>query len=135
MCMSVPRYWRERVYRYRLVGTECLSCGRRYYPPRRVCPVCHSRNLVEVKLPERGVVVTYTIIRSPPRGYEKYAPYAIAVVELLDGTKVLAQLTDIDLSEVKIGMEVEAVFRKIREDGEEGIIEYGVKFRPRLTGH
>ncbi len=131
--MSVPRYWRGIKYHYRLIGSECLSCGKRYYPPRKVCPICHSRNLRDVKLPERGKVLTFTVIRVPPRGYEKYAPYVIAIVELIDGTRVLAQLTDIEPEEVNIGIEVEAVLRKICENGEEGIIQYGIKFRPVFT--
>ncbi len=130
--MSVPSYWRESKYRYRLIGSVCLSCGRRFYPPRKVCPVCHSHEMQEIKLPERGRIVSYTIIHYPPEGYEKCAPYAVAVIELSDGTRVLGQLTDVDISEVKTGMEVEAVFRRITEEGKDGIIEYGIKFRPVL---
>jgi uncharacterized OB-fold protein len=39
-------------------------------------------------------------------------------------------LTDIDPDEVSIGMPVEMVTRKLRTDGEEGMIVYGYKFRP-----
>lgn len=131
--MSVPRYWRESRYRYRLVGTLCLSCGRRFYPPRKVCPICHRRNMREIKLPELGEVISYTIIHIPPKGYEKYSPYAVAIIKLEDGTKVIGQLTDVKLSEIKVGMKVEAVFRKVRENESSGIIEYGIKFRPLLT--
>jgi len=51
------------------------------------------------------------------------------VVELENGVRVLGTLTDV-FGEVKEGMDVEAVFRKISEDGEEGLIYYGTKFRP-----
>jgi len=46
---------------------------------------------------------------------------------------VTAQLTDVDFSDVVIGMPVEMVTRKLRTDGEEGMIVYGYKFRPVLT--
>jgi uncharacterized OB-fold protein len=43
-----------------------------------------------------------------------------------------AQLTDVDRDQVHIGMPVEMVTRKLRADGEEGVIIYGYKFRPRM---
>ncbi len=127
---SVPRVWRERVVKYRLLGSKCIKCGKTTYPPRKVCPYCGSTELEEVSLPKKGRVLSYTVIRAPPKSYLKYSPYVVALVELEDGTRVLAQLTDIEPNEVKSGMVVEAVFRRYREQGEDGIIEYGIKFRP-----
>ncbi len=130
--MSVPRYWRERKIKYRLIGGKCKTCGRSFYPPRKVCPYCSSREVEKILLPRKGKVLSYTIIHVPPKGFENYSPYVVAIVELENGARVLAQLTDIDENEVKIGLEVEAVFRKYSEQSPEGIIEYGIKFRPVL---
>jgi uncharacterized OB-fold protein len=47
---------------------------------------------------------------------------------------VTAQLTDVNLGDVRIGMRVEMVTRKLREEGPEGQIIYGYKFRPLLLG-
>ncbi len=48
---------------------------------------------------------------------------------------VTAQLTDLDQKPVEIGMPVEMVTRRMRDDGNErGIIVYGYKFRPVLHG-
>ena len=130
MVESVPRYWRERKYLYRLIGSECKKCGRRYFPPRKVCLHCKSTEMREVKLPETGRILTYSIVYVSPRGFEKYVPYIIAIVELDDGTRVFTQLTDIKPEDVKVGMRVIATFRRIREQSKDGIIEYGVKFKP-----
>lgn len=127
---SVPRYWRERRYRYRLIGSECKECGKRYYPPRKVCLSCGSRELTEVKLVETGRVLSYTVIRVPPREFQEYAPYIIALIELDDGTKLLSQLTDVSPEEIRTGIRVIATFRKVKEQSEDGIIEYGIKFKP-----
>ena len=43
---------------------------------------------------------------------------------------VTAQLTDVDFTDVQIGMPVEMVTRKLRTDSQEGMIVYGYKFRP-----
>jgi uncharacterized OB-fold protein len=52
------------------------------------------------------------------------------LVRLEEGPLVTAQLTDIDGGEVAIGTPVEMVTRRLRAEGEEGIISYGYKFRP-----
>lgn len=128
--MSVPRYWREIKYRYRLIGEMCTKCGAVLFPRRAVCPRCECKDLEECKLSERGTVVSWTVIRNPPKDYEKYAPYAVALIELDDGVRVLSQVVDVEAEEMKTGMRVEVTFRRIREDGSSGIIEYGYKFRP-----
>jgi hypothetical protein len=68
---------------------------------------------------------------SAPAGFEEQAPYTIALVKLQEGPMVTAQLTDLGDETVHIGMPVEMVTRKIRNDGDErGMIVYGYKFRP-----
>ena len=56
----------------------------------------------------------------------------MALVKLEEGPLVTAQLTDVDNDIVEIGMLVEMVTRKLREDGNRGMLVYGYKFRPRL---
>ncbi len=129
---SAPRAWREGTRRYRLIGGKCPSCGGLVYPHRQVCPYCGREGLEAVALPRRGRVVTYAVVRNPPRGFEGREPYVIAVVELEGGARVLAQLTDVRPEDVRVGMEVEAVFRRYREQSPSGVIEYGVKFRPAI---
>jgi uncharacterized OB-fold protein len=80
----------------------------------------------------RGTVYSYTTVLSAPEGFAEQAPYCIALVELDEGPLVTAQLTDLD-GEPEIGMRVEMVTRKLRTDGEAGIIVYGYKFRPILS--
>ena len=108
----------------------CVNCGSIFFPRRHVCIKCGSRELGEVKLSERGRVVSHTVVRNPPKDYEKYVPYIVALIQLEDGVRILSQVVDCDPEEVHAGMEVEATFRRVREDGPSGIIEYGYKFRP-----
>ncbi len=130
MRLSPAMLWRTRIPRYRLVGRECLECGRRHYPPRPVCPHCGSRRLRDVVLPRTGTVETYTVIYTVMEGFRDRAPHVIALVRLDDGTRVLAPLTDVDPSGVSTGMRVEATLRRIRVDGDTGLIGYGLSFRP-----
>lgn len=128
--VKVPRYWRHRGFRYRLRGWRCNHCGEVHFFQPVVCRRCRGREFGEVSLPERGKLVSYTVVKSPPAGFERQAPYIIGLVELEDGTRLLTQLTDCSPDELKPGMAVEATFRRIREDGEDKIIVYGYKFRP-----
>jgi uncharacterized OB-fold protein len=58
-------------------------------------------------------------------------PYTIALVKLDEGPTVTAQLTDLGSQDVEIGMPVEMVTRRIKEDQDErGMLVYGYKFRP-----
>mgnify|MGYP006268715811 FL=1 len=79
-----------------------------------------------------GTVYSYTIVQNPPAGYEKHAPYILALVKLDEGAIVTAQLTDAD-NGIEIGDRVEVVTRKLTAEGEHGVIVYGYKFRPVLS--
>ena len=60
------------------------------------------------------------------------APYCVGIIELKEGAKITAQIVDCKYEDLKIGTEVEAVFRKFYKSGEKGIIHYGTKFIPKL---
>lgn len=80
----------------------------------------------------KGTIYTFSVMYNVPQGFEEQKPYVIAIVKLDEGPMVTAQLTDISHDEVAIGMRVEMVTRKLREEGSEGQIIYGYKFRPIL---
>jgi uncharacterized OB-fold protein len=80
-----------------------------------------------------GEVYSYSTVYQAPNGYHEYVPYTVALVQLEEGPLVTAQLADVDPDDVAIGMPVEMVTRKLREEGERGTIVYSYKFRPRLA--
>lgn len=130
--MQIPRFWRLNQQRYGLVGEVCESCGEKLFPPRDVCPACKRPASKPFTFSGRGEVYSYSVVRQAPEGYEEFVPYTVAHVRLEEGPLVTAQLTDVDNDEVEIGMEVEMVTRKIREEDEDGLIVYGYKFRKPL---
>ena len=128
--MSVARFWRKQQNRYNLIGTHCTTCGRYFYPPRAFCPDCRrDGKIVEHKFKGTGTVITYSIIRSASDQFKFLTPYAIAIIELDEGSRLTSQgIFDID--KIQIGMRVKPVFRKLGEDGSSGAIFYGTKFVP-----
>ncbi len=129
--MSTPaRYWREIPQRYRLETNKCKGCGKIFFPPRLICNVCQSQDLEKTKLAEAGKVLTYTIIRVPPHQFVDQAPYAVGIVELDDGVRIMGQIVDCDFEDIKVGLKVRVEFRKLYDVGESGILCYGYKFVP-----
>ena len=126
---SLGLVWRRIPQRYRLMGTKCLTCGTHFFPPRDFCPNCRRKGkIVEHRMKGRGTVYSYTTVRVPQEGFELEAPYILAIIQLQEGPRLTAQLCDVSPEEVYIGMPVKMVFRKITEDGDEGIIHYAYKF-------
>lgn len=131
--MDIPRNWRLREQRYGLVGEQCEHCNAKIFPPRDICPECGRETKTRFSFSGRGEVYSFTVVHDAPVGYESQAPYAIALVRLAEGPLVTAQLTDVDAKDLRIGLPVEMVTRKLRTEGEEGLIQYGYKFRPMLA--
>ena len=129
--MTTPaRYWREIPQRYRYEGVKCKKSGRIFFPPRLVCPEHKSNDFEKINLATGGKIITYTIIRVAPPQFSDLVPYAVAIVELNDGARITAMIADCEPEEVKIDMPVRIEFRKIYEEGEEGILCYGYKCVP-----
>jgi uncharacterized OB-fold protein len=131
--MEIPRHWRLKSQRYALVGEVCPHCQVKIFPPRDVCPDCGREAREAFQFSGRGEVYSYTTVYEPPAGFEENAPYTVALVKLAEGPLVTAQLTDLDDRGAEIGMPVEMVTRKLRSDGDRGVLVYGYKFRPVLS--
>jgi uncharacterized OB-fold protein len=100
-----------------------------------VCPNCGDEAKDLFTFSGKGQVYSFTTIYEAPTGYDSSAPYTVALVKLNEGPIITAQLTDVENSSVEIGMPVEMVTRKMRDDGDErGMLVYGYKFRPSVGG-
>jgi hypothetical protein len=130
--MSAPHNWRQQAQRYLLEGVQCTACDHRMFPPRAVCTECGNTSMRPHRFCGGGEVYSYSFVYHPPAGHEEFAPYPVALVRLDEGPLVAAQLTDVAHDEVAIGLRVEMVTRRVREDSEDGVIVYGYKFRPTI---
>jgi uncharacterized OB-fold protein len=112
------------------VGEVCETCGVKIFPPRDICPDCDAPAKTPYTFSGLGEIYSYSTVYHAPEGYEENVPYTVGLVKLEEGPLVTAQLTDVEPEEVKVGMSVEMVTRKIRQEGKRGVIVYGYKFRP-----
>jgi hypothetical protein len=130
--MEISRHWRLQGERLRLEGARCRACGAVAFPRPQRCEACGAADLEMHRLSGRGEVYSVAEVTEAPRGFVEQAPYLVALVKLEEGPMVAAQLTDVDPVDATIGLKVEAVTRRIRDTGPDGLIIYGYKFRPRI---
>jgi hypothetical protein len=130
--MEVSRHWRLKQQRYALVGEVCPHCEQKIFPPRDLCPECGEEARALYQFSGNGKVYSFATVHQAPEGHQEQAPYTVAMVELEEGPMVTAQLTDLGETQPQIGMPVEMVTRKLRAEGERGVLIYGYKFRPAL---
>ena len=113
----------------KLLGARTGQNGKVYFPPKEADPATGLELDNYVELPDTGTVTTFAIINIPFAGQRIKPPYVAAYV-LLDGADIafLHLIQEIDATEVRMGMRVEAVW-KPREEWGLGIdnIEY---FKP-----
>jgi len=122
------RAWRLKDRYYRLLGSRCRSCRAEFFPPVYRCRKCGSDRIEDKEMSDEGSIMTYTRLREPPPDFEAQSPFYLAVVRLNNGAKVLTQLVDSPEESVKTGARVKATIRRVRVDGESGLITYGYKF-------
>lgn len=91
--------------------------------------IWRNQQFIRKYLGQTGRIVSYTIIRIAPVGFEQQVPYPLVLVQLGKERK-MGQLVDWHEKHLKIGQKVEAVLRRVREPDAEGVIPYGIKFRP-----
>jgi len=126
----VPEYWRNKEMYLRPKGSVCKSCGEKYFPPRKICIKCGSKELELYDLPEKGKVISWTVVRYPSEEFKEYAPYILGLIELDDGVRIVAQIADIKLDEMRTGLRVRRIVRRAFEESDSGIIRYVYKFVP-----
>ncbi len=127
---SIALHWRRIPERYRLEGTYCETCDLYYFPARRICSKCRRKGrIVPYTFSGKGKIYSLTEIHSPPEGLEDQIPYVLAIVELEERARCTAQIVDVKKEDIKIGDEVEMVFRIVQREDPEGLISYGFKFR------
>jgi uncharacterized protein len=71
---------------------RCDACAHVYFPPRPFCPSCASRKVSVFRASGRGKLYSYIIHHRAAPGFAP--PYAIAVVELDEGPRMMSNIVD-----------------------------------------
>ncbi len=103
----------------RLLGSKCASCDTPYFPKAAIChnPNCNDSQLEDAEFGPKGKLWSFTVQVYPPPPPAKYdepfEPYALGLVDMTEGLRVLAKVSTDDLTSVKVGAEVELVIEKL----------------------
>ena len=103
-------FW-EGVRNGKLLIQRCSSCQALRHPPGPMCPHCNSVEWDSVEASGRGVVYSFVVAHHPPIPPFDY-PHPIALVELEEGTRFVADLVGIAPANVVVGMPVELEFQE-----------------------
>ena len=111
---ETQHFW-DGTARGELLLQRCRTCDSTYFPPQPFCPSCASDDVEIVRATGRGFLYSYVITHRAAPGFE--APYAIAVVELEEGPRLLTNLVDVapDPEQMPLDLAVEAVFETVGE--------------------
>ena len=133
--MSEARHVRDGLFRdcgdgtARLLGGFCGECGRHHFPRGEVCPYCAAESCSAAELGPRGSLWLYTAVLRPPPGYRGSVPFGFGIVDLEEGVRVVARLTESDLDSLSAGQPMRLVVERLHT-GDDGAAVYTYAFAP-----
>ncbi|MFT4289149.1 Zn-ribbon domain-containing OB-fold protein [Nocardioides sp.] len=98
-----------------LLIQRCPACGAAQHYPRLLCARCAATPEWEAAS-GRGTIYTFTVIRQAGMpGFDEEAPYVIALVDLEEGPRLMGNITDCPVDQVRIGQRVRAYCLRIAD--------------------
>lgn len=90
---------------------KCADCGAWRHMPRHTCACCHSADWSWEASSGRGELYSWNVNhRSFHPAFNEDVPYAVCVIELEEGVRMIAQLINVDISDYRLGLPLEVVF-------------------------
>lgn len=117
MSLGPDAQYRERLEAGRFELQQCDECTHFIFHPRMLCPFCGGSSLHWVAACGRGTIYSFTIIRRHP---DKGGDYAIVLVDLDEGVRMMSSITDVPPDSLKIGLSVKASIAHI--DGQPALV-------------
>ncbi len=99
---------------HRLVLPRCARCRTFRFPPRLRCPECGALDTEWMQASGKGTVYSYAVVHQKLHpAFDALIPYAVALVTLEEGPRMLTLLIDTDPAAVAIGAQVEVAFEHV----------------------
>lgn len=112
---ETAHYW-EGARQGELRIQRCVDCAHAYFPPRPFCPACSSRDVAVEVASGRATLHSYVIHHREVPGFEP--PYAIAVVELEEGPRMMTNIVECDQTPeaLRLDMDLEVTFLELTDE-------------------
>jgi uncharacterized protein len=99
-------FWFEGARQHRLLIQRCTRCGTLRHPPRPMCAECRSYEWDVVDASGRGTVYSFVVNHYPQVPAFDY-PLAVGLIELEEGTRLVANIIGVEPGDIRVGMPVE----------------------------
>jgi uncharacterized protein len=97
----------------KVMYSHCNTCGADFFPPRADCAGCLSSDMAWRQVSGTGKLVSYSLLKYAPVGFDADLPYSIAMLDY-DDYQIFGRLADdVDLAAVKIGMPMTTVVNEL----------------------
>ncbi|MFB6822515.1 bifunctional MaoC family dehydratase N-terminal/OB-fold nucleic acid binding domain-containing protein [Streptomyces virginiae] len=107
-------FW-DGVRDHKLLIQRCTSCAALRFPWLPGCNACASPDWDTVEASGTGTVFSYVVMHHPP--FPAFdPPYAVALVELAEGVRMVSNITGVPYDKVRIGLPVQLEFLRV-DDG------------------
>lgn len=94
-----------------LAVRRCTGCGHWLEPEARTCTSCGGSDLKWLDANGTGELVSWSVVHHPPHpSFAGLVPFAVGLIELVEGPWVEARLTDVDLGALRVGLPLRATF-------------------------
>jgi uncharacterized OB-fold protein len=96
---------------------RCGACAAVWHPPLPRCPSCRSARVEWRACEGGGELHSYTVVmHSAHPDIVDQVPYVVAVVQLDEGPRVVANLVGCRIDQLAIGMRVRTTFQQLTAD-------------------
>jgi uncharacterized protein len=113
---NASRHYWQSAAEGRLVVQRCTSCGVYQFYPRALCASCAGET-EWVEASGRGSLHTFTVIRqNRSEAFAALSPYAVGIVELEEGVRMMSNIVDCDVEELEVDMALEVLILKAADD-------------------
>lgn len=107
-------FW-EGVSRHRLLIQRCDGCRTLRFPWLPGCNACGCPDWDTVEAGGEGTVYSYVVMHHPP--FPAFdPPYAVGLIELAEGVRMISNVVGVSHDQVRIGMPVRLEFEQVDEE-------------------
>ncbi|MFF0475318.1 bifunctional MaoC family dehydratase N-terminal/OB-fold nucleic acid binding domain-containing protein [Streptomyces sp. NPDC004284] len=116
-------FW-EGVAGHRLLVQRCGDCAELRFPWLPGCNACGSREWDTVEASGEGTVYSYVVMHHP--SFPAFdPPYAVGLIELAEGVRMISNVVGVPYDKVRIGMPVRLEFLRVDEELELPVFRAG----------
>lgn len=111
------KFW-ESCRAHQLQVQQCSNCNRKRFPAKAHCANCQSTDHDWVEASNTGHVYSWIVVRHPiPKSvFGDDVPYAVALIDLEPGVRMVSRIVDCDPDDVAANMQVQVKFDDVTDE-------------------